>query len=78
MVLERGVDDAKSPERKKIFFLRRIPRDPFAARGVKAMETWGLRSYRSEAASPQSGDDVFDVYSRSDRVGLNGIAYKEW
>ena len=77
-VLERGVDDAKSPERKKIFFLRRIPRDPFASRGIKAGETWGLRSYRSDAASPQSGDDVFDVYSRSERMGLNGIAYKEW
>jgi general secretion pathway protein G len=77
-VLEEGVEDARSPDRRKIYFIRRIPRDPFAPTDLPAWETWGLRSYASDSRSPTAGEDVFDVYSRSDRVGLNGLAYQEW
>lgn len=74
-----GVDDASSPVPRKIYFLRRLPRDPFAADPeLAAAETWGLRSYQSPPDDPQPGQDVFDVHSLSTGVGMNGIPYKEW
>ena len=77
--LVNGVSDAKSPEQTKIYFLRRLPRDPFNTDpDVPAAATWGKRSYASPPDNPQEGDDVFDVYSRTDNVGLNGIAYRNW
>jgi general secretion pathway protein G len=78
-VLVSGVVDAKSPNKSdKIYFLRRIPPDPFAPEGEAANGGWGLRSYASPPTSPQAGADVFDVFSRSEGTGLNGIAYREW
>jgi general secretion pathway protein G len=77
-ILEEGVVDAKSPEEKKVYFLRRLPRDPFAPEDIPAAETWGLRSYQSSPKNPQKGDDVFDVYSQSEGSGLNGVPYQEW
>lgn len=76
--LVEGVDDAKSPKSKKIYFLRRIPRDPFADAAVEAAETWGKRSYESPPDAPEEGEDVFDVYSRSPRLGTSGTAYRDW
>ncbi len=77
--LVAGVDDAQSPVPRKIYFLRRLPRDPFAADPQRpAAETWGLRSYASPPDEPQPGDDVFDVHSLAPGVGMNGIPYKEW
>jgi general secretion pathway protein G len=79
-VLVEGVSDAGSPQRgKKIYFLRRIPRDPLfndAARPDE--ETWGKRSYASSYDAPEEGEDVYDVYSLSLGVGLNGIPYRYW
>ncbi len=78
-VLVAGVVDAKSPNKsQKIFFLRRIPVDPFAPENDAPNGGWGLRSYASPPSSPQAGNDVFDVHSRSEGIGLNGIAYREW
>jgi general secretion pathway protein G len=77
-VLVEGVEDLKHPDRRKIYFLRRVPRDPFAEPTVGAAETWGRRSYASPSQSPAEGGDVFDVYSRTAGAGLNGIAYREW
>jgi len=74
-----GVVDAKSPIGEKLYFLRRIPRDPFYPDPNAAPEqTWGLRSYQSPPDRPAPGKDVFDVYSLSTRKGLNGIPYREW
>lgn len=79
-VLEDGVADAKNPSKdKKIYFIRRLPRDPMASEpGIPAEATWGKRSYASPAEAPAEGADVFDVYSRSTAVGLNGIPYSKW
>jgi general secretion pathway protein G len=70
--LVEGAPVKNKPQEEKIYFLRRLPKDPITG------EDWGLRSYASPADSPQQGNDVFDVYSRSEEVGLNRIPYREW
>jgi general secretion pathway protein G len=78
--LAKGIDDISAPDKKKIYFLRRLPRDPMFVGDpdVPAEETWGLRCYASSPDEPKEGDDVFDVYSLSAKTGLNGIPYREW
>lgn len=76
--LVAGVDDISRPG-SKLFFLRRIPRDPFFAdNSVPAIDTWGKRSYDSPPDNPRVGDDVFDVHSLSEQTGMNGVPYKQW
>ena len=80
-----GVTDSKNSEKKYIFFLRRLPRDPMFqdldVAGVERtpdVDTWGKRSYESPPDNPKEGEDVFDVFSRSESIGLNGIPYNKW
>lgn len=77
--LVEGVEDQRSPTRQKIYFLRRLPADPMATDPtVEAGETWGIRSYASPPEEPSEGEDVFDIYSASDKMGLNGVPYRKW
>lgn len=77
--LAEGVENEKSPKREKIFFLRRVPRDPFNAdASLSAAATWGKRSYASDPDEPRDGADVFDVFSRAPGKGSDGRPYKEW
>lgn len=74
-----GVVDIHSPTGEKIYFMRSLPRDPFAPADVRsAIDTWALRSYASPSTDPKPGRDVFDVHSKSREVGLNGTPYHTW
>ena len=77
--LVEGVRNAKDPGGGKIYFLRKVPRDPFADDpALGADRTWVKRSYESPAEEPREGQDVFDVFSMSTKTGLNGVPYREW
>jgi general secretion pathway protein G len=79
--LVEGVVDEKDPNKSKIRFLRRIPIDPMQPpreSSESLSNNWGLRSYESEANNPEQGDDVYDVYSLSPQVGINGVPYAQW
>jgi len=88
-ILVEGAVDAKSPatQAKKIYFLRRMPADPFAAESGRPdarfdtrsnARAWGKRSYASPPDAPAEGADVFDVYSTAEGTGLNGVPYRQW
>ena len=77
--LTEGVVDQTSQKKKRVVYLRRLPRDPLHVDpSVSAAETWGLRSYDSPPEEPSPGNDVYDVYSLNKGVGLNGIPYSKW
>jgi general secretion pathway protein G len=72
-VLVEGVDLVGQVNRKAKF-LRRIPLDPMTGK-----DEWGMRSYQDEFdATSWGGENVFDVYSLSAGVGLNGVPYAKW
>ena len=72
-VLVNGVN-LPGPKSRKKKFLRRLPRDPMTENGQ-----WGLRAYADEPDSLfWSGTDVYDVYSTSDKIALDGTPYRNW
>ena len=72
-VLGNGVYPKTAVGLKKKF-LRRIPEDPMTEAGK-----WGLRSYADDPDSTiWGGEDVYDVYSTSDRKALDGTYYSTW
>ena len=77
-VLVDGVVDASDPKGRRLYFLRRIPRDPFADAQLPAEQTWALRSYDSPADAPAAGRDVYDVMSVAAGTGLDGVPYRQW
>ncbi len=77
--LVEGVPDARDPGKTGIlYFLRRVPRDPFADARIPAEQTWTLRSYASPPDRPQAGADVYDVHSTSPATALDGSLYAAW
>jgi general secretion pathway protein G len=77
--LAEGVENEKSPKREKLYFLRRVPRDPFNPdTAISAAASWGKRSYASEPDEPREGADVFDVFSRAPGKGSDGRPYRDW
>jgi len=58
----------------RIRFLRRIPVDPMTGN-----TEWGMRSYKDKPdATEWGGEDVYDVFSKSNDKALNGTQYKNW
>ncbi|HVS04156.1 MAG TPA: type II secretion system protein [Thermoanaerobaculia bacterium] len=72
-LLVEGVDVVGQID-KRVRFLRRIPVDPMIGEAE-----WGLRSYQDDWDSDSwGGEDVYDVYSLSQGVGLDGVPYRRW
>ena len=58
----------------KVYFLRRIPVDPFSGK-----PEWGLRAVTDEPETTSwGGSSVYDVYTKSQGKGMNGIPYRNW
>ncbi|NBV17161.1 type II secretion system protein [Janthinobacterium sp.] len=77
--LVEGVPDQRSPSKQNMYFLRRLPRDPFQPREEgSAADSWNKRAYASPPDNPSEGEDVFDVASRSTKAGLNGVPLNQW
>lgn len=81
-ILVSGVPDEKDVNKRKIKFLRNIPVDPMLPSAdvdsINKESTWGLRGYLSALDNPAPGDDVYDVYSLSQQIGINRIPYAKW
>jgi general secretion pathway protein G len=59
---------------KKLKLLRRIPQDP-----MTNSTEWGMRSYQDDPKSQSwGGQNVFDVYTKSDGTALDGTKYRDW
>lgn len=76
-ILVTGVENAQDPKKKKLFFLRRIPRDPFTPDlTLSNAQTWRIRAYDGEI--DEMAKDIYDVSSRSAAIGINQQPYSEW
>jgi general secretion pathway protein G len=68
-----GVSVANDASGRKLKFLRRIPVDPMTK------DEWGLRSYQDDPDSRSwGGQNVFDVYTKSEGTALDGTKYRDW
>lgn len=66
--------DGVDVQGKKVRFLRHIPVDPMTGN-----DDWGLRSMQDDPDSTSwGGQNVFDVYSKSDGTALDGTKYSDW
>lgn len=64
----------KAGAKKTVKFLRRIPKDP-----MTDSTDWGLRSYQDDFDSDTWGEEnVYDVYTKSPAIALDGTKYKDW
>jgi len=59
---------------KNLKVLRKIPTDP-----MTNSTDWGMRSYQDEVtAGSWGGQNIFDVYSKSDGIAFDGTRYRDW
>jgi general secretion pathway protein G len=66
--------DGEDVQGKKLRFLRHIPVDPMTGN-----DDWGLRSMQDDpTADSWGGQNVFDVYTKSDGTALDGTKYSDW
>jgi len=66
--------EGKAGAKKMVKFLRRIPKDP-----MTGTSDWGLRSYQDDFDSDVWGEEnVYDVYTKSPAVALDGTKYRDW
>jgi len=66
--------DGVDVQGKKVRFLRRIPIDPMTGK-----DDWGMRAMQDDPNSDSwGGQNVFDVFSKSDGTALNGTKYNTW
>ena len=66
--------DGVDVQGKKLRFLRRIPTDPMTGN-----TDWGERSNQDDPdATSWGGQNVFDVYTKSDGTALDGTKYNTW
>ena len=73
-ILVEGVSVVGDASGRKLKFLRRIPIDP-----MTNSTDWGLRSYQDKPdATSWGGQNVFDVYTKSEGKGLDGTRYRDW
>jgi general secretion pathway protein G len=72
--LVQGVTFTGDPSGNKQKFLRRIPVDP-----ITGSADWGLRSFEdSPDTHSWGGQDVYDIYTKSEGTALNGTKYRDW
>lgn len=72
--LVNGVARANSQSNSKVRFLRRIPIDPMTGQAE-----WGMRATGDLPESKSwGGSNVYNVYSKSDGIAINGTKYKDW
>ena len=75
----RGMVVSAQNAPSRMVFLRQIPRDPFFPdQSVDPAQQWNLRSYGALPGEFNTGEDVYDVKSKSTAIGLNGVSYKDW
>jgi general secretion pathway protein G len=73
-LLVEGVKMSGDATGRKLKFLRRVPIDP-----MTGSTEWGMRSYQDRPDSTSwGGQNVFDVYSKSEGTALDGTKYKDW
>ena len=73
-VLVEGVRANGDASGRKLKFLRRIPIDP-----MTRSQEWGMRSYQDDADSTSwGGQNVYDVYTQSGGIALDGTKYVDW
>jgi general secretion pathway protein G len=80
-ILEKGFTPANTvgTSGNVVRFLRKIPVDPMTDNDGSGLNDWGIRSSKDRPDSTSwGGEDVFDVYSKSNGTAMNGTRYKDW